>query len=282
MKRRDFLKLSGVTLAATALPSVASLAAERSPADGRILALAPLHQHPHTAAPILDQLLPDAVYALDDYQNGWVALAGGFVREQFIQPMLAPDALSAGRLVANLAWVSAAYTPIRAYCSADAPLLHRLGHGAIVKTRRSLTDAFGHPWQQIALGGGKHGWAQAAHLSPVHLAASTPQKTRHAHLKHHKLHIYEDDHLLATFTATQPTRSAKSGRIRHKLPSMANAPQPDAIGAPWHLSTNNGLKCYGVYWHNNFQRHTPHLELSIVSAKTLWELLPRGSRITIS
>ncbi|MBZ0308410.1 MAG: hypothetical protein K8I82_20260, partial [Anaerolineae bacterium] len=165
ISRREFLKIAGVTAASTQLVSL-GFALEK-PQHGRLLSLTTAHLRPYDNARTTAQLLPDSVHEILDHERGFVRLAAGFVPESQIQPMLEAHFLQPDSLPASIE-VIAPYAAVRQFCTAEAPLLARPGHGAVLEAVKGLPDqhnAFG--WYQVDLGNGLLGWVQSTQVQQI-------------------------------------------------------------------------------------------------------------------
>lgn len=163
-KRRDFLKFSTASLVVTGLGKAAKTDHENR--MGRILHLVETRQTPDENAPITARLLPDSVQPILAQENGWIRLLQGYVPASAIQPMNPPNHLPITRLPS---WVEviAPYAAVRAWASAEAPLVRRLDHAAAARAVYALEDDQGAVWLQIELDGQLSGWVQRAHLQPA-------------------------------------------------------------------------------------------------------------------
>lgn len=273
MKRRDFLKVAGVSALALTLPGGALMAESSSTAYyGRILTLSPLYAQPK--GQVISQALPDSVYQLLAYRDSWVRLRDGWVPETHIQPMIPHNSKHLEPLPA-WAEVSAPYAALRRYADASAPLIERLGHGTVIQVKQSLSDRQGKLWLRAELSGIAEGWVQAEHLQ------ATPQKPFsaycEAHLQGHRLSLQSGEDHLGQFMVASPGDSGRGiHRIRAKLPSEN--------GKSWVLLTHRGLRLHGVTTHNTFLRESQsgYIETSLVGARLLFALLPIGAPLIIS
>ena len=279
VSRRDFLKLAGITTTLASLPSGISLALASEARYGRVLHLTDLYKHPDSNAKIIGRYLPDSIQPILDYQDGWVRMLDGFASETAIQPMLTASTMPVDRIPTWLE-VIAPYAAVRRWCAADAPLMARMGHGAVIEAVAALDDRHGDMWFQVALDGNASGWIQAQQLQPAAIHPS--RQVHHARIENQSLILLNGEHEIACFAlAYPPDMSAGEHHIIQRTPGFHRS---DYSGIPWRLETNRGLILHGAYWHNQFAcQHTSSMsiELSVIAAKTVYALLPEGSFITI-
>src|SRR5215207_6462254 len=116
MNRREFLKLAGITFAASTLDLTFPASGADSLISDRVRILNPITVRAlpfqHAAEGV--SLLPDSVHRIEAIRDGWVCLPTGYVPETVVQPMLNPHGIS---LDALPAWVEviAPYAALRAY-----------------------------------------------------------------------------------------------------------------------------------------------------------------------
>jgi|GEM_PF-4841680 len=274
LSRRSFLKLAGITGISLSLPDL--IFADYVPDQGRILYFVEAQARP-TDTPIRERgmaselYLPDSVRKIFSVQDGWVRVSGGYIPEDAIQPMLPRHGYALGRLPVHVE-VSAPYVALRAFCTANAPLKGRVGHGAVLLAQDSLTDANGDVWLKTHYNQ-QNVWFQASHVQ----RAITPKNIQATHAVYHKhtLMIYRDENIVATIQATHPP-TIKSGTYTIRRKQFV----PES-NTPWHLEASNGIKLHGIHSHNNFKQETATLELPILGAKLVFASLPIGAKLII-
>jgi len=269
IKRRDFLKIGGVVLVSSGLahPAFDALAAESETVNsqGRILTRTALREHPD--GQIIKMMMPDSVQKMLAYQDGWVRLPGGFVAEQDIQPMLDANHQPIDKLPA---WVEviAPYAALRQWTQSEAPLMRRLGHGAVLQADRRLDDSAGRSWLRA-----DGGWLQIAHVQPVQikdagarLSAVIDRAENHLILEHRGREV-------ARFAIARP-QALTPGAYRITSRSPENL---------WRLETNGSFALTATTNHNHFGRiiNGEHVELSVIASKTIYSSLTESSKITI-
>ncbi len=161
LSRRDFFKFSGVMLGGLSLPN--AFDALPTPSDrGRILAATVARMAPDHQAPSAAHLRPDSLQRIHAIEGAWARLAAGYVPAQDVQPMLAPGHPAQ---VPGWAEVGAPFAALRRYASPDAPIVARVGHGAVLSIDRSLGADWLHVTEPDA-------WVQAVHVQ----AAPPPRR----------------------------------------------------------------------------------------------------------
>lgn len=276
IKRRDFLKIGGVVLATTGLahPAIKSLAAASVAARGRVLTKTALREFPHDEGQAIKTLMPDSVQTILGYQEGWIQLAEGFVAEQHIQPMLDTNHQPVGKLPA-WAEVIAPFAAVRQWMQTEAPLMTRLGHGAVLHIDARLDDAQGREWLRVDVGTDLPGWVQAEHMQPVQLKHARAGLTAMIDRAENTLLLEHRGREVARFAIACPEWLVPGEyRIETRRPGHH---------FPWELVTDGGFSLRGTTGHNHFARITngEHVELSVIAAKTVYAALPDGAKLTI-
>ena len=276
IKRRDFLKISGVVLATTGLahPTIKSLAAESVTARGRVLTKTPLRDSPGDDGQSIKVLMPDSVQAILGYQDGWIQVSDGYVAEQYIQPMLDANHQPVEKLPA-WAEVIAPYAAVRQWMQTEAPLMTRLGHGAVLQVDARLDDASGREWLRVDLNADLPGWVQAEHMQPVQVKKTRVGLTATLDRAENVLLLEHRGREAARFAIARPERlSPGEYRIETRRPGRH---------FPWELVTDGGFSLHGTTTHNHFARIADgeNVELSVIAAKTIYAALPDGAKLTI-
>ncbi|MFP4323078.1 MAG: twin-arginine translocation signal domain-containing protein [Anaerolineales bacterium] len=280
LSRRDFFKLSGAALTTLGLSQFDTLPgtaqAALPSARVRILQMTHTRAMPDATSSAIARLLPDTVHALHGISGAWAQLADGYyVPLAHLQPMVTRNAAPSG---VGWAQVGAPFAGVRAYAAPDAPLLARLGHGAILAPDAVLKDAQGVAWQRAALNG-QTGWVQSAHLQAV--PAYEKAAPGYARLVDNQLQVWQGARAIGAFALVQRAQILRPGRhiVTARQPG---ADLPNVPAAPWMLTTESGLHLSGVYW-NAAALPAPQnwLGLSVVSAEWVYAALGPGSRIDI-
>jgi hypothetical protein len=269
INRRDFLKIGGVVLVGSGLvnPAFKVLAEESVAAQGRILTRTVLRSSPQAGAQVTHMMMPDSVQPMLAYQNGWVRLPGGFVAERDIQPMLDANNQPVDELPV---WVEviAPYAALRQWTQSEAPLISRLGHGAVLRAEARLDDAAGRAWLRA-----DGGWLQMVHVQPVQIRDSGSRLSAVIDRAENYLLLEHRGREVARFAIARP-ESLVPGEYRIETRSP---------GKLWRLETNGDFSLNGTTNHNHFARITSgeNVELSVIAAKTIYPALPEGSKISI-
>jgi len=280
VSRRDFLKIAGITTTLAAMPTAISAILASAGTHGRMLHLTDLYERPALDAKIAGQYLPDSIQPILAYRDGWVRLRHGFAPETNIQPMLTARTTRVDRIPAVVE-VIAPYAAVRRWCAADAPLVARPGHGAVLEAVSALDDRYGDRWLQVALSEASNGWIQAQQVQPVEPIPASRQ-AYHARIENHRLTLLSENHDIAQFAlACPPDIPTGEHRVIQRIPAFHRA---DYSGIPWRLETNRGLVVHGAYWHNQFAcRNSESMtaELSVIAARSVYMLLSEGSSIFV-
>lgn len=274
LSRRAFLRVfgitaGGITLAGVpvpfaALPDVAVV-------QGRMLYAVTLN----TASRQAITLPPDSIVQIqgidgDHYRTPYGVLSRAAV--QPMQPALPFDTTTSDR-TPFVAEVIAPAASIRAYASAHAPLITRVGHGGTLTIHDVLHHADTGWWYETA-----HGWTQAIHWRALHLPLRPTGSQQ--------ITIDRQTFTLTAYQAGQPVLQTEvalpsnvtSGTYDCWRTTLADAPldhdNTHIRGIPYRLSTAipNVPHLHGAYWHNTFGKphNTPHIELSVLAAKWLY------------
>lgn len=279
ISRRDFLKIAGVTAASTSLASLGfPNVIATMPQRGRMLRGSPARVAPYDHAKLAANLLSDSVHEILDIERGFVRLPSGYVPEKTIQPMLEAHSLLPENLPAHVE-VIAPYAAVRKYGAADAPLVARPGHGAVLEALKALPDQHGgFNWYQVDLGGFS-GWVQAHQIQQV--IETQTSSAAHAVIKNHEMAVCQGEREIAHFALACPVNLPAG---THQIIRRHSCLHTSAFkGIPWVLETNRGLQLGGVYWHNQFActSQSSQIELSVLAAKAVFGLLPEGSYLKV-
>lgn len=289
LSRRQFLQAAGIALSAAHLPRLNLTSANAAPAHsfealyGRALATVPVYAAPQANAP-LSYLWSDTVVPILDSSGEWYRLPDGYARREGLQPLLEP-AQTTPTDAAPPFWgeVTGAVAVIRAWCTANAPMVTRVGHGGVLFVADRLT-LDGIDWLGVANDehGALIGWSQAAAWS------LTPEDTLSAALTLHidraaqRLTAYDADQpVLTAPAAAQPTLSAGTFPIQERRLTLPS----ERAGTPWALRFGANQRLTGAYWHNRFGSAfvAPDASSAVEVAPALarW-LYPRAAEIIIS
>ena len=276
IKRRDFLKIGGVVLATTGIahPAIKSLATETVAARGRVLTKTALRDFPHEDGTVLKTLKPDSVQTILGYHDGWIQLTEGFVAAHHMQPMLDANHQPVEKLPA-WAEVIAPYAAVRQWTQTEAPLMTRLGHGAVLHVDTRLDDAQGREWLRVDV----PGWVQAEHLQPVQLQKARAGLTAIIDRAENVLLLEHGGREAARFAIARPEWLLPGD---YQIETRRPGSQAEKSVA-WQLVTDGGFSLHGTTTHNHLARITDgeSVELSIIAAKMIYAALPENSKLTI-
>lgn len=290
LSRRAFLQLSGVTLAAAALPDLPVRPVAAAPAMptsmGRALRAAPVHDRPALAAPLVDRLWPDAVRPVNDLAYGWFALPEGYVRQRDLQPMLPYTAAAATPAVALPAWlhVVAPVAPVRAWAGSEL-IRARIGYGGVLCALDRLVDDAGAVWYAVGSAPEAEplGWTLAAHWAAVEaLQPAMPMAHRELQLDaaRRALIARETGRVILRAPLLAPAEARLgSWTLSSRQPALPDHARP---GAAWALHAGPVRLC-GAYWHNDFGAAGPGDDWQVMPwvARWLYDWLPDGAAIRV-
>lgn len=256
LTRRTFLQLVGTTVAATTLRPLTGLAAavDAETSFGRAFAAVPVYATPDANQPAVGRLWPDSKVSIVDGAGDWYRLSNGWVRREGIQPMLPYDADDYIFHVQAPFWaeVAAAAASVRAYCSADAPLVTRVGHGGVMQVIDALP---GEPngWYGVADENGTlMGWTQGVFWRPVTAAdASSEGRTLRFDRSTFLMSAFERDELIlqSPFSSGEALKAGQAQAIRG---AIGGRNLSGYAGVPWEMKFGQNPVIVGAYWHNQF------------------------------
>lgn len=254
LSRRQFLQMTGMTLAASALLTFEQqIAAFGLPAEiwGRTLcfttASAAAGDTPRAS------LLPDSIMRILSHEAGWYVTSAGHIREQHLQPMYALPSEAAPVTVPAWLEVCAPSAVVRAYAAGEAPSRAHIGHGGIARALEYLPPSgTGEGWYGISDDtGALLGWSPAKRWRSVEI----PDSKRIIDL----MVIDRAQQTLTALSAAQTVaafRTAVGTRVRADSYVLASRhlcmPGMTKVAAPWALTTLNGPTLVGAYWHNSY------------------------------
>ena len=291
LSRRSFLQLVGASLAASALRPTNSLlaVANTDVYQGRALTALPIFATRSVTARPVAHLWPNGITAILESDDDWYQIAGGWVRRDGLQPMLAYD-VGAYHFVQDApfwAEVAAPVAPVRAYCAADAPLVTRIGHGGVSQVIDTLP---GEPngWYGIAdQAGGLLGWTQGVFWRPIDVEINSGND--------HRLHLDRKRGLMTAYEGTKPVLETpfsngaglQAGDFRSQRGVIGGMRWHDGKsyeGVAWQTLFGNGLTIAGVYWHNRFGHSVsggPAVQITPLLAHWLYGWLGEDAQIVV-
>ncbi len=291
VSRRDFLKISGITLLNAAFPALLPGLLPGEPESpiqpqGRALAALPLRGSPRQAAPIISHLFPDSILPLLEKQGEWYRVPQGYVPCAGVQPLL-PAAYSSAAAPTGGDWVTviAPAASVRRWAAADAPLITRVGHGGILQ----LTDMLPatrqeQAWYALANEHGQRlGWSQAAYWRVCAVPPLRPVPGMQITLDRalHLLTVYRANEVVLTAPAALGDQvTPNTYTLGTRTPTASWLPIESAgatlYGMPYCLAFNGGIVVVGAYWHHLFGAAAsgPAVQLSPLLARWLYAQFP--------
>lgn len=285
LSRRQFLQSLGITWAASTAGFSLSpgLGWDSTPfmdmplTHGRALHTTLVHQFPDAQSPVVKRLWEDEVFEIRDLSDGWFHDSSGYVTLHDAQPMI----LSQARTTQLPFWgeVSGASATIRAWGSADAPFMTRIGHGGVMRIIDHLLLSDGD-WYGVADDSTRLlGWSRAEAWSPIDSADShqtfdliVERATQSAILRNDRR-----DLLHAAVALGEACRPGVYP-ITDRMPgTAAHSEGQYRYGIPWVLKSGNFLTVSGVYWHNRFGAYTygRDIQIPVRLARTIYPYLAR-------
>jgi hypothetical protein len=279
LSRREFLKRAGITAWAPLLAGGVSPLVQVTQAEtmGRAFSLTPVHTRPDEASPVSGQLLPDSTTPINGLQDRWYQIPGGYVPRETLQPIEPYQQPRIEDQVGDGFWAElvAPYGAIRAWCAGSAPILTRLGFGAVVYVMDRMIASANQVWYGLtnAPGSDLTGWAPALHYSRW-----TPDLTPRPISRSIRIDGQRSE--LTAYEGTRPVmRTAIHSAVLVPTTTTLRAVQPgtrhaakNPLGVPWLMVLGTGQDLYGAFWHNRFGLigTIPDIELSVASARWLY------------
>src|SRR5258708_1596253 len=178
LSRREFLKRTGTAAfaAPVALKSMSELVMApstlRSTVEsvGRAFDLTSVYAQPQPDSQIVAQLAPDSVNTIAEISEDqrWYRVAQGWVPRHVLQPIL-PYQYPAIHPATPGFWaeVVAPVSAVRQWCAASAPIVARLGFGAVMYIVDRIDDDSGQAWYGLTAEPESPlvGWSPALHFA---------------------------------------------------------------------------------------------------------------------
>ncbi|MCC7446269.1 MAG: twin-arginine translocation signal domain-containing protein [Anaerolineae bacterium] len=290
VSRRAFLKRAGA--ASVGWLGSGSLTARVIPTfetdTGRAFRRTDVFSQPDDASAVCGQLLPDSVTAIESVSRSgaWYQVAGssgrGFVPREALQPIVPytpPDLVD---VIGSGFWaeVVAPISVIRAYCAGQAPIVARLGFGAVTYVMDRMVDSHQQVWYGLtdAPGSALIGWGAA-----LHYAQWSPEPSQHEslHLTIHgrDLIVYDGSRGINRTLIYAPELPSGKTTLRVIQPG---APIDTArpLGLPFLMQLGTGQRVHGAFWHNRFGDVSEQstIEVPTLAARWLFARLMRYGR----
>jgi hypothetical protein len=292
LSRRDFLKRSGALVAMTSAgaPALAHLGPDGidigQMSMGRAFDLTAIHAAPHQSSAVVGQLAPDTVIELSGLSEDWYQVEGGWVRRKAVQPILPYSYPVINDTTAFWAELIAPVSTVKAWCAAHAPIVGRLGFGAVVYVMDCMIDDSKQVWYGVAAEPGSSlvGWTPALHYAewiPTASVALTEPLIRIA-TQSQRLMVYDRGRKLAEAHVYSPALRPGTTLIHQVQPGAAiDAATP--LGLPWLMRLDNGYSVHGTFWHNDFGEMGTgsSIQLTTFAARWLYERLQSAVKVVI-
>jgi hypothetical protein len=296
LSRRAFLKQTGLAGAALGIAphaanSVSTLV-DTAPALGRAFTLTDVYQHPDQSSSVIHQLAPDSVHPITaSATDSWYRLSNGYVPRQVLQPIEAytrPDLVESPGFWAE---VVAPVSAIRGWCAGHAPIVTRLGYGAVVYVNDLLTNDRGEVWYGLAAQTDAPliGWSNALHYAK-YASETDPKSNIHdprikIDTRQFELTVYDGNYKLYGTRIYSPVMRSTSTTLSPVQPGTS-LDSLYALGIPWLMQLDTGFQLYGAFWHNRFgtQNPNPGVELPPHAARWVYSFLlnnPQTSSIEV-
>jgi hypothetical protein len=328
--RRQFLQRTGLLSIGLSLPpttpeseteAVAALEPLVAETHGRAFSRARVFAQPDSSSVQLAELQSDSVHVLTPAE-GWYQVANGFVPRESMQPIApyTPPALINLNLGGVGVWaeVVVPVTAVRKWCDVHAPMVARLGFGAVVTVIDQIVDDRRQVWYGLSAAPGMAlaGWVIAAHFAectPMPLALQNP--SIQIDTSRSALIVYDGNQVVGAAPVSgntlQPAKtfvmalSRTSNGPQHELAEDENfahlnsainlardavSEQLGPFGLPYLMVIGDMhypyMPLFGTYWHNQsgfkHTAKTKHLArsvmLSTLVAKRVYELLEFAQR----
>lgn len=262
---------------------------QREALHGRALIAAAVTDRPGGAR-IIRHLWPDSIVRILSRSGMFFQIADGFVPVTALQPMI-PSTEPAPPLAAFpvIAEVVGAAAAVRGYCSPEAPLIARIGHGGTAKLLERLDTTDGS-WYAVADDTEAHlGWTPAAHWRAAEPFILGQTGDIAIDLRR-RLAQAVDLNGEVVFTAPLAAHAATpvgTFTVREWNSSLCSSGQANRRhGVPWALTLSNGWVLAGAYWHNHFALEPaadgPALQVTPAAAKFFYSWVGPRNTITIA
>ena len=289
LSRREFLKCAGVSVLGGivgTLPSAFSL----QPTDmlyGRALQTVPIYPLPSIDPSPIAHLWPDTIIRLFDDHSDWYRLENGYAKRELLQPVLLSDEARSFPSIPCWAEVSGAVAIVRQWCSADAPLVARIGHGGVAQVIDMLPGS-GTSWLALGNEDGIIGWSQVRPWRAVeNVQSDWVQADIRIDTHTQQLEVSSDAQALLRAPVTlNSSLTTGTYSIQQRQPSVKFQLEgtSDGYGTPWYVSFGD-YSLAGVYWHNHFgtpvQSGGPSVQVVPAVARWLYQHLPSAAKVRV-
>ncbi len=285
LSRRMFLKRAGAV--AWFGPGSAAAIASYVPAAqanaGRAFHRTDVYTHPDPTSAVCGQLLPDSVTPIEAiHRSGkWYQVAGrdvrGYVSRETLQPILPYTPPTLVDKIGEGFWaeVVAPVSAIREYCAGQAPIVTRLGFGAVIYVMDRMVDSHQQVWYGLtdAPDSALIGWGAA-----LHYAQWSPEPSQHESLhvaiRGRELTVYDGAQAVHRTLIYGPALAPMRTTIRAIRPG-APIDTATPLGLPFLMQLGTGQRLFGAFWHNRFGdvSEQPNIEVPTLAARWLYARL---------
>ncbi len=289
LSRRDFLKSSSLMIAAVPAATLGLNNVQHADTIfetmGRAFEVTDIHDRPYLSSAVVGQLKPDSVIDITGTRDDWYQVDGGWVQRTALQPILPYRYPEISDTTGFWAELVAPVSAVKAWCAAHAPVVARLGFGAVVYVMDRMIDDAKQVWYGVTADSDSPlvGWVPALHYArwlpadPILAEPLIKIVTRQRQLV-----VHGRGTAIATARICSPPLQHGTTTISRVQPGAAiDASIP--LGLPWLMNLGNGIPVYGAFWHNRFgeQGNKSSIELTTFAARWLYEHLPSSIKVVI-
>lgn len=290
LSRRDFLRAAGIGLATALVNAPVFAQGQQGALYGRALSAALVTDSP-SSDHLIKHLWPDSIVRIYKRQGTFFRIADGFVPVTALQPMiLATEPAQALTRFPMMAEVTGAAAVVRRYCSPEAPLVARIGHGGTAQLIDWL-DAPDGGWYAVAdESDALLGWTPAVHWRAAEPAALPQTGDILIDLRRRVVQAVDaaGEVIFAAPLAVHGPATAGVFSVLKRDGSLCSSVSQakKRYGIPWALTLSNGLVLAGAYWHNYFAIDSapdgPTFQVAPAAAKFFYRWVGPYNRITVA
>jgi hypothetical protein len=295
LTRRQFLKRTGLLGAALTAPVTASTPAKavttvpvaEFETTARAFSLSPVYAERDPDSAVIGQLAPDSVHSVVR-AGDWYQVEHGYVPRSAMQPIVPysrPVLMESPGFWAELI---APVSAIRKWCAAHAPIVARLGFGAVVYVVDRLVDDAGQVWYGLAAEGDSAlvGWSaglQFRFTSPPSQEGErrSPLQLIRIDARNSVLSLYAGKRVIGEIEIHSPVMVGAKTTLQAVQPGAVIDMHRDIsmpLGLPWLMQLGTGQRVHGAFWHNRFgsvnhANESSAVELPPLTARYLYGLV---------
>ncbi|MBX3062414.1 MAG: hypothetical protein KF726_05530 [Anaerolineae bacterium] len=292
ISRRKFLRRASASMVGVPFLRLNDALALQPLVDqyGRAFKRAPVLSDPDLESAVVDHLLPEKLITILEADAQWYRVNGGYVPRAVLQPVAPYERPEIAAQAGFPATVITPTTLIREYCSVLAPILDRVGWGAVLHVVDRLRDDYGEWWYGVstAADGSLIGWTPALHWAKLMLETPLFADLLRIDLAAQMIEAYHVGNSIARLPIRVLGKVSAGDTVVETMAISSAAPK---LGSPYHLTLKNGLTIYGVWWHNDFanssaqefnQSNSGSIELPAYAAQALYKLITPNIAVSIS